>query len=264
MKTCFLLVISALLLASNECFTHIHITEFIQGDEISGSCTIRFSLEDDWDPIQDPVDGPGRYVVTWCRWAIIIVLMRRLLKFQPYRVLQNGTHSPAATSYFRLPSLRPPVDNIVALLDVPPQGTLHVPMILTLTIRNYHPTRSANIVVQLEPDPMDGFVVSGLRNGRIPVLLPGSEEKLFWNIIPIECGFVKVPRIKVTDRRKIIPGSQGTNEIGASVDTFAGDLIKVVNIGRRVRQDDSLIEGSDSVKQSSTEEEVSATVLVLP
>ena len=161
--------------------------------------------------------------------------------------------------------MRPPVDTIVALLDVPPQGTLHVPILLTLTIRNYHPTRSANIVVQLEPDSMDGFVVSGLRNGRVPVLLPGSEEKLIWNIIPIECGFVKVPRIKVTDRRKAIPVSQGTNEISANVDALAGDLIKVVNIRRGVRQDDIHIEGSDSVNQSSTDEqEVSATVLVLP
>ena len=157
------------------------------------------------------------------------------------------------------------MDTIVALLDVPPQGSLHVPMLLTLTIRNYHPTRSANIVVQLEPDSMDGFVVSGLRNGRVPVLLPGSEEKLIWNIIPIECGFVKVPRIKVTDRRKAITGSQGPNEIGANVDALTGDLIKVVNIRRGVRQDDSQIEGRDSVNQSSTyEQEVSATVLVLP
>lgn len=237
-------------------------TEFIQGDEISGSCTISFSLEDERDPIQDPVDGPGRYVVTWCRWAIIVVLVLRFLRFQCNRVLQNGTHGPAAISYFHLPSLRPPVNTVVALLDVPPQGTLHVPMLLTLTIRNYHPTRSANIVVQLEPDSMDGFVVSGLRNGRVPVLLPGSEEKLIWNIIPIECGFVKVPRIKVTDRRKTIPGSQGAAEISANVDAFAGDLVKVVNIRR---EDDSQIEGSDPVNQSSTDErEVSATVLVLP
>ena len=157
------------------------------------------------------------------------------------------------------------MDNIVALLDVPTQGKLHVSMFLTLTIRNYHPTRSANIVVQLEPDSMNGFVVSGLRNGRIPVLLPGSEEKLIWNIIPIECGFVKVPRIKVTDKRKTIPGSQGTNEFGANVDAFAGDPVKVVNIGRGVRQDDSQIEGSDPVNnEASDEQEVSATVLVLP
>ena len=154
------------------------------------------------------------------------------------------------------------MDSIVALLDVPPQGTLHVPMFLTLTIRNYHLTRSANIIVQLEPDSMDGFVVSGLRNGRVPVLLPGSEEKLIWNIIPIECGFVKVPRIKVTDRRKTIPGSQGTNEVGANVDAFAGDQVKVVNLRRGVRQDDSLIEGSDSVNNQTSDEP--ATVLVLP
>jgi hypothetical protein len=111
---------------------------------------------------------------------------------------------------------------------------------------------------------MDGFVVSGLRNGRVPVLLPGSEEKLFWNILPIECGFVKVPRIKVTDRRKAITGFQGTDESGANSDTFAGDLVKVVNIRRGVRQ----IEGSDSVdnhnQSSADEQEVSATVLVLP
>ena len=49
-------------------------TEFIQGDEISGSCTIRFSLEDGLDPIQDPIEGPGRYVVTWCRWGNNICL----------------------------------------------------------------------------------------------------------------------------------------------------------------------------------------------
>ena len=44
-----------------------HTTDFIQGDEISGSCTISFSLEDEQDHIQDHIDGPGQYVVTWCR-----------------------------------------------------------------------------------------------------------------------------------------------------------------------------------------------------
>ena len=53
-----------------------HTTEVIQGDEISGSCTISFSLEDERDPVQDPVDGPGRYVVTWCRWVIVIVCLK--------------------------------------------------------------------------------------------------------------------------------------------------------------------------------------------
>ena len=144
------------------------------------------------------------------------------------------------------------MDSIVALLDVSPQGTLHVSMSLTLTIRNYHPTRSANILVQLEPDSMDGFVVSGLRDGRVPVLLPGSEEKLIWNIIPIECGYVKVPQIKVTDRRNAVPGPQG--ESGATTDAFPGDVIKVVDVRREVRQSGS----------STDEQETLPTILVLP
>jgi len=56
-------------------------TEFIQGDEISGSCTISFSLEDEHNVIQDPIDGPGRYVVTWCRWAITIISAGGVLNF---------------------------------------------------------------------------------------------------------------------------------------------------------------------------------------
>ena len=152
------------------------------------------------------------------------------------------------------------MDNIVALLDVPPQGSLHIPMSMTLTIRNYHPTRSANVVVQLEQDSSDGFVVSGLRNGRVPVLLPGSEEKLVWNIIPIECGYVRVPRISVMDRRKAISSSQGTNEPGANTDAFAGDVIKVIDLMQEIRQDDGLTEGGD---QSSTDEQEGLAIIVL-
>ena len=137
-------------------------------------------------------------------------------------------------------------------------------MPLSLTIRNYHPTRSANIVVQLEPDLMDGFVVSGLRNGRVPVLLPGSEEKLIWNILPIECGYVKVPRIKVMDRRKAISSSQSTtNEAGANSEAaIDGDLIKVIDLKRGLRRGgtNSQIEGDDN--QSPIDER--ATILVLP
>lgn len=155
------------------------------------------------------------------------------------------------------------MDNIVALLDVPPQGTLHVPMSLTLTIRNYHPTRSANIVVQLDPDSLDGFVVSGLRTGRVPVLLPGSEEKLIWNILPIECGYVKVPKIKVVDKRKAISSSQGTSEPGANTDTFVGDVIKVIDSRHEIRQDDSHVEGGDA-QPFVDEQGRLGTILVLP
>ena len=65
MKTYFLLVSIALPLSLKKLYSRT--TEFIQGDEISGSCTISFSLEDEYDPVQDLIDGPGRYVMTWCR-----------------------------------------------------------------------------------------------------------------------------------------------------------------------------------------------------
>jgi trafficking protein particle complex subunit 11 len=104
---------------------------------------------------------------------------------------------------------------------------------------------------------------SGLRNARVPVLLPGSEEKLIWNI---ECGYVKVPRIKVIDGRKAISSSQDTNEPGANTEGFAGDVIKVIDLRRdRMRQDESQIEGGDSFNNQSSadEQERLATILVL-
>ena len=68
-------------------------------------------------------------------------------------------------------------------------------------MRNRRPTKSANVVVQVEFDAADGFVLAGLRSGRVPVLLPGAEEELRWNMVPVECGLVRVPRIRVVDRR---------------------------------------------------------------
>ena len=151
---------------------------------------------------------------------------------------------------------------MVALLDVPPKATLHVPTSLTLTVRNCHPSRSANLTIHLEPDSLNSFIVSGLRNGRMPVLLPGSEEKLVWRIIPIECGYVKIPRIRVIDRRKAIPVSQSSGEPGAAPDASTGDLVKVVD----VRRDNRHAAGSQSETEPAEAEEVGAddTILVLP
>ena len=56
-------------------------------------------------------------------------------------------------------------------------------------------------VAHLETDNSDAFIVAGLRNGRLPILLPGGEETVLWKLVPVECGFVRVPRIRVSDRR---------------------------------------------------------------
>jgi len=220
--------------------------EYIGGDEFRASSRISFALDDNQDPTHDAIEGPGRYVITW------------------HRVLQDGELGSETVTYFPIPSLRPPMGDLVALLDVPPRATLHVPISLTLTIRNYHPTRSANITIHLEPDSLDAFVVSGLRNGRVPVLLPGSEEKLVWRMLPIECGYVKIPRIKVIDRRKAIPASQNSGEPEAPADASAGDL--------DVRRDSRRAVGPRADSEAVLPEELGSeegqegadTILVLP
>lgn len=159
-----------------------------------------------------------------------------------------------STSTFPLPSFVPPVDELLALLSVPPTAKLHVPTTLTLTIRNYHPSRSASIAIQLDLDPSDGFVIAGLRSGRVPILLPGSEEKLTWQVVPIECGYVKVPRIKVMDLRRAV-GDVETETEGLE---SKGEVVKVIDVrfDRRI---------PDDVRQSRVDFRVEeSSILVLP
>ncbi len=147
------------------------------------------------------------------------------------------------------------------MLDVPTTANLHVPAPMRLVIRNQRPSRSANIVIQLEFDTTDGFVLAGLRSGRIPILLPGGEEVLTWNIIPVECGIVRVPRVKVTDRRAPVGSQGGTPE--NQVD-FEGEEVEVVGI----RRDARTVEGTaDTSKKSIAERRVAPwdiRILVLP
>jgi hypothetical protein len=136
-----------------------------------------------------------------------------------------------ATTVLPLPSLRPPSEELIALLQLPSMAKLHVPVTMKLIIRNHHPSRAANITVQLDPDPSDGFVIAGLRNGRVPVLLPSAECSVIWKLIPIECGFVRVPKIKVVDRRKaiVVPNQGETGETAAEPET-TGDIVKIVDV----------------------------------
>lgn len=217
--------------------------EYVAGDEFSTYCRVSLA-SDNQEDISGPVEGPGRYVVSWCR------------------ILHNGQEGPNARSYFPLTSLRHPVEDLVALLDVPPQASLHIPVSMTLRIRNHHPTRSANITVQLEADSLDSFVVSGMRTGRVPVLLPGAEEKLIWRLIPLECGYVKLPRIKVIDRRRAISAAvQSAGEVVPS-DVPTGDPVKVIGFRDDVRPAHA---GSESGSRMDYEgQDGPGMILVLP
>jgi len=155
------------------------------------------------------------------------------------------------------------VEDLVALLDVPPKASLHAPVSMTLSIRNHHPTRSANITVHLEPDSLDSFVVSGMRTGRVPVLLPGAEEKLIWQMIPLECGYVKLPRIKVIDRRRAMSAAvQNSGEVVTAPDGSTGEPVKVIGLRHDIRPVQADPEAGSGAEYEG--QEGPGTILILP
>lgn len=155
---------------------------------------------------------------------------------------------------------------MIALLDVPPIAKLHVPLELNLSIRNYHPTLSANVLCQLETDVEDAFVASGLKSGRIPILLPGAEEKITWRLIPMECGHVQLPKLKVFNRRKLI-SSSSTTQAQSTVDGSSGggegDVVNIVDI-RRDRKSGSEMDPSSGNVGAGVGKDGLMSVLVLP
>lgn len=182
------------------------------------------------------------------------------------RVNHDGSHGSLSTTTVLLPSLSPPQDSLVALVDIPPIAKLHQPAYLTIVIRNYHPTRSANVTVQVEPEVNDGFVMAGLRSGRVPVLLPGSEETLEWAMIPLECGFQSIPRIRIFDRRKAVTGpASGVEE--PAPDGFVGEPVQLVDIRRDERRqilEEAQEEGGEAISRILEQGVNLSSVLVLP
>ncbi|KAK7057624.1 Gryzun, putative trafficking through golgi-domain-containing protein [Favolaschia claudopus] len=218
-------------------------SDYLPGDAFSSVCRISLDLGEDLDLEESAIIGPGKYEISW------------------RRLLGTDERGPLATSVFSLPPLRPPMDGVIALLDVPPTATLHVPISLTITLRNRHPSQSANVTIQLEPDPADGFVVAGLRSGRVPILLPGGEEIFTWKLIPIDCGYVKVPRMKIVDKRRAIVPAQA-RETNSETET-EGDVVKVVNV-RLDRAKERQLAGRPSVESVHDGEAQLGSVLVLP
>ncbi|KIP04097.1 hypothetical protein PHLGIDRAFT_31528 [Phlebiopsis gigantea 11061_1 CR5-6] len=208
------------------------LAEWLPGDEFGDCC--RASVSARGETLSDPVPALGAYEMTW------------------RKLLSNGELGSLVSSRFPLPSLRPPQDGLVALLDVPTQAQLHTPTQMKLTVRNLRSAGAANVVVQVEFDPADGFVLAGLRGGRLPILLPGGEEVLTWNLVPTECGYVKVPTIKVNDRRLTA---------GADTSEGEGEVVPVVDIRRDGRSKDGQDRMNTATKDGAGPDIV---VLVLP
>jgi len=64
------------------------------------------------------------------------------------------------------------------------------------------------------------------------MLLPETDATLYWKLIPVECGFVKVPKLKVIDRRKAIalPGQDPIIPPPEPGSDGEGDIVKLVDV----------------------------------
>ena len=158
------------------------------------------------------------------------MLFRSLFSFDPsphttFRA--NQTSEVVAKTRIELSSFQPPSDGLIALLHVPPLGYLHQPFPLELVIRNSHPARSACPAVSIEFEQSESFVVAGVRNARLPLLVPGAEEKVIWNLIPLECGpSVPLPRIRVVDKRRDDEKREGA----IAEDDMVADDVPVIDV----------------------------------
>jgi trafficking protein particle complex subunit 11 len=114
--------------------------------------------------------------------------------------------------------------------------------------------------VQLEPDTADAFLIAGQRSARVPTLLPGAEVQLVWSLVPIECGFVRMPKIRVVDRRQVGPLSPTEQQPPAMEDE--GVPVRVVDRRRhkRVKMIDATVEDTSAV----IDEGNIGPILVLP
>lgn len=141
---------------------------------------------------------------------------------------------------------------LVALLRVPAVGRLHQPLIIDLILRNESQVRTADVSVSIAVGAGPGigeaeneagggqriqqqqpqFVLAGIKNARVGVVLPGEEMKLVWVLVPLECGYLDVPRVRVLDRR----GGEGSGEEVEVVDAerFWGDEEKVATANEKV------------------------------
>lgn len=215
--------------------------EYLPGDVICNVSRISLSPREEQVLGNENITGPGDYEVAW------------------RRILPAGGRGRQSITRFALPTLMIPQDELIALLDVPSFAKLHASTPIHLTVRNRHSSRSANVSVTLDLDPSDAFVVAGLRNGRLPILLPGSEEKLSWKLIPIECGYVKIPRIKVMNVRRAALPSQGG--VSTEVDV-EGEAVMVIDV--RADWNATRAQSADDSAVAIPQQDGASTILVLP
>ncbi|KZV82442.1 hypothetical protein EXIGLDRAFT_843706 [Exidia glandulosa HHB12029] len=147
--------------------------------------------------------------------ATVSMALSRLLQGGPepplgavrcsWRRASSDDVSATSSTLIPLPFLNPPGDDLVAFVDPPSTAHLHVPFTLRLVVQNRHHSRTADLALQLEPS--DNFVVSGMRSGRVPLLIAGAQDEMLFNFIPLACGVLKLPTLKLLDKRSAVPAA---------------------------------------------------------
>jgi trafficking protein particle complex subunit 11 len=126
-----------------------------------------------------------------------------------------------------LPDLKPPTFGLTILIDPPATASLHIPFTLDVKVRNNDPHRSADLNFALEP--AEGFVTAGFRNGALPLLLPGTEEFLSFNLVPISIGNVKLPIFKIQQTLKEEPAAPRSESETNARTSAVVDTVPVVD-----------------------------------
>ncbi|KAF8601607.1 hypothetical protein BDV93DRAFT_509874 [Ceratobasidium sp. AG-I] len=138
-----------------------------------------------------------------------------------------GKSVQAAISRITLPALKEPEDRLVALAHLPSFVTLHTPFPLHLTIENRTRNRTADIILSLETT--ETLVCAGPRTAHIPALLPGTSADVYLTVVALSPGFVRLPRIRIQDRRDEVPREAPSIAQGWDMRDSSGDL-RIVSV----------------------------------
>ncbi|KAH7102159.1 Foie gras liver health family 1-domain-containing protein [Auriculariales sp. MPI-PUGE-AT-0066] len=183
------------------------------------------------------------------------------LKLTWRRVSASDEIVQPSSSTILLPPLHAPADeDIFAFVTPPTTACLHQIFPLRLVVQNRHPSRTADLSLQLEPN--ENFVIAGPRAVHLPLIIAGAQHEFNFNLMPLLCGqHVRLPTIRLFDNRttRHVPSSDpyaGTSDApGVSATT---EIERAQIVVRDSRIDVRLENGTDAFDVSQ-----SLTVLVL-
>jgi len=86
-----------------------------------------------------------------------------------------------------------------------------MPVKCSLSLHNTNSQSTAR--VQLRAEQNDSFIIDGLRQGVLPIMVPEAVIVLEFVLIPLACGSLSIPDIRVWDIREYVKeGEQSAEE----------------------------------------------------